>query len=66
MNTTRLLRRIAKYLEAHSGGRSQSGETAFGLSSCGDAQIIRRIRRGGNIGTEILGKVDAFLAERGY
>jgi hypothetical protein len=66
VNTTRLLRRIAKYLAENSGGKKQSGETAFGLSSCGDAQVIRRIRNGANIGEELYGKVDQFLAERGF
>ena len=66
MNTTRLLRRIAKYLSENSGGKKQSGETAFGLSSCGDAQVIRRIRNGANIGEELYGKVDRFLTERGF
>jgi hypothetical protein len=66
VNTTRLLRRISKYLAENSGGKKQSGETAFGLSSCGDAQIIRRIRNGAEIGTEIYSNVDRFLAERGF
>lgn len=66
MNTTRLLRRIAKYLAENSGGKRQSGETAFGLASCGDAQVIRRIRNGANIGEELYNKVDRFLSERGF
>lgn len=66
MNTTRMLLRIAKYLAANSGGKKQSGETAFGLASCGDAQIIRRIRRGSNIGADLYNKVDKFLTEQGY
>lgn len=65
MNTTRLLRRIAKYLEKNSGGRKQTGETAFGLASCGDAQVIRRLRNGAELGTPILHKIDAFLSEAG-
>lgn len=66
VNTTRLLRRIAKYLAENSGGKKQSGETAFGLASCGDAQVIRRIRNGANIGEELYGNVDRFLSERGF
>lgn len=66
MNTTRLLRRVAKYLELHSGGRKQTGETAFGLNSCQDAQVLRRIRQGRNVGDDILRKIDAFLTEAGY
>lgn len=66
MNTTRLLRRIAKYLEQNSGGRKQTGETAFGLSSCGDAQVIRRMRNGAGLGAEILSKIDDFLKAAGY
>jgi hypothetical protein len=66
MNTTRLLRRIAKYLEQNSGGRKQTGETAFGLSSCGDAQVIRRMRNGAELGAEILRKIDDFLKAAGY
>lgn len=66
VNTTRLLRRIAKYLSENSGGKKQSGETAFGLASCGDAQVIRRIRNGASIGEELYGNVDKFLAERGF
>lgn len=65
MNTTRLLRRIAKYLEGNSGGRKQTGETAFGLASCGDAQVIRRIRNGHSVGDDMLRKIDKFLAEAG-
>jgi hypothetical protein len=66
MNTTRLLRRIAKYLEQNSGGRKQTGETAFGLASCGDAQVIRRMRNGAELGAEILRKIDDFLKAAGY
>jgi hypothetical protein len=66
VNTTRLLRRIAKYLEQNSGGRKQTGETAFGLSSCGDAQVIRRMRNGAELGAEILRKIDDFLKAAGY
>jgi hypothetical protein len=66
VNTTRLLRRIAKYLAENSGGKKQSGETAFGLASCGDAQVIRRIRNGASIGEELYGNVDRFLSERGF
>jgi hypothetical protein len=66
MNTTRLLRRIAKYLENNSGGRKQTGETAFGLASCGDAQVIRRMRNGAEIGAVVLRNVDDFLKAAGY
>lgn len=66
MNTTLLLRRIAKYLAANSGGKSQTGETAFGRDSCGDLQVIRRIRRGAEIGQPLYRKLDTFLSERGY
>jgi hypothetical protein len=65
VNTTRLLRRIAKYLEGNSGGRKQTGETAFGLASCGDAQVIRRLRQGRELGPDILRKVDNFLSAAG-
>jgi hypothetical protein len=66
VNTTRLLRRIAKYLETNSGGRKQTGETAFGLASCGDAQVIRRMRNGAELGADILRKIDDFLQAAGY
>lgn len=66
MNTTRLLRRVARYLEKNSGGRKQTGETAFGLNSCGDAQVLRRIRNGSKIGDDMLQKIDSFLADAGY
>jgi hypothetical protein len=66
INTTRLLRRCAKYLENNSGGRKQTGETAFGLASTGDAQILRRIRKGVNVGDNLLNKIDKFLSEAGY
>jgi hypothetical protein len=66
VNTTRLLRRVAKYLEKHSGGRKQTGETAFGLASCGDAQVLRRIRQGRDVGEYMLGKIDEFLSKAGY
>jgi hypothetical protein len=65
VNTTRLLRRIAKYLEHNSGGRKQTGETAFGLASCGDAQVIRRMRNGASIGNDMLRKIDDFLTKAG-
>lgn len=66
MNTTRLLRRVSRYLELHSGGRKQTGETAFGLNSCGDAQVLRRIRSGSSIGADMLNKIDKFLSEAGF
>lgn len=66
MNTTRLLRRVAKYLEGNSGGRKQTGETAFGLASCGDAQVLRRIRGGRDVGADMLRKIDEFLSKAGY
>lgn len=66
MNTTRLLRRIAKYLEPNSGGRKQTGETSFGINSCGDGQVIRRIRQGRSVGDDMLRKIDKFLADAGY
>lgn len=66
MNTTRLLRRVAKYLEANSGGKKQTGETAFGLASCGDAQVLRRMRNGCELGGDILRKLDRFLETAGY
>jgi hypothetical protein len=65
-NTTRLLRRIDKYLKANSGGKSQTGETAFGRDSCGDLQVIRRIRRGAEIGQPLYDKLEKFLSERGF
>jgi hypothetical protein len=66
VNTTRLLRRIAKYLDKHSGGRKQTGETAFGLNATGDAQVIRRLRNGAELGPEILRNIDNFLKAAGY
>jgi hypothetical protein len=66
MNTTRLRRRIAKYLEQNSGGKKQTGETAFGLEAAGEAQFVRRLRNGAEIGTPLLRKVDEFLSARGF
>jgi hypothetical protein len=66
VNTTRLRRRIAKYLEQNSGGKKQTGETAFGREAAGEAQFVRRLRNGAEIGTELLSKVDKFLTARGY
>jgi hypothetical protein len=66
MNTTRLLRRISKYLDANSGGKKQTGETSFGLASCGDAQIVRHLRNGREVGQLIYDKMDRFLTDKGY
>jgi hypothetical protein len=53
-------------LSSNSGGRKQTGETAFGLNSCGDAQVIRRMRNGAELGAGILSKIDDFLKAAGY
>lgn len=66
MNTTRLRRRIAKYLEQNCGGKKQTGETAFGLEAAGEAQFVRRLRNGAEIGPVLMNKVDEFLTARGY
>lgn len=66
VNTTRLRRRIERYLTANSGGKKQTGETAFGLEACNEPQFVRRLRNGAEIGTPLLTKVDEFLTARGY
>jgi hypothetical protein len=66
VNTTRLLRRVSRYLEKHSGGRKQTGETSFGINSCQDGQVLRRIRQGREVGQEMLKKIDQFLTDAGY
>lgn len=66
VNRTRLMRRIEKYLSANSGGKKQTGETAFGLEACAEAQFVRRLRRGCEIGDILLGKANEFLTARGY
>jgi hypothetical protein len=66
INSTRLLVRSSKYLREHSGGKKQTGETAFGREACGDGTVLRRLRDGANVGENILTNIDNFLAARGY
>jgi hypothetical protein len=66
INTTKLRRRIEKYLAANSGGRKQTGETAFGIEACNEPQFVRRLRNGAAIGDALLSKVDEFLTARGF
>lgn len=66
INTTRLMRRIARYCSDQSGGRSQSGETAFGREAVGEATFVRRLRNGAQCRQPTLEKAHKFLEDRGY
>jgi hypothetical protein len=66
INRTRLSSTHRKVLDDNSGGKRQTGETAFGVSACGEAQVLRRMRAGAEIGEPMLRKMDEFLSDRGY
>jgi hypothetical protein len=66
MNTTRLLQRISKYCRDHSGGQSQTGESAFCLSSGVHIGVLKSMRNGGEPRQFTLDRMDKFLREKGY
>jgi hypothetical protein len=67
INTTRMLRRIEKYLAAgNRGGRRQTGETALGIAATDEPTFVRRLRRGAAIRMPLLSKMDEFLTREGY
>lgn len=66
VNSTRLRRRVERYLAANNGGRRQSGETILSRDATGDPAAIPTWRKGRELGEPILQKLDKYLSARGY
>jgi hypothetical protein len=66
INTTRLLRRIERYLADNGGGKRQTGVYAFCREADVYGMFVAQLRKGASVGEIFLKRADDFLTARGY